>query len=333
MEFASSVKRCAFSIAVVALAGCGGLQSQSVTRNPVPQVPTAEHGQSWMLPEAKSRDLMYVAGSYGAVYIFLLPRGKQVGYLTGFSATYGLCSDHAGNVWIPDYGSSSGSVFEYPHGASVPVEKLSVPGVHPIACSVDPLTGNLAVVGPSAFTKNSGVIAIFGSTTSPQSYSVPFNPQNCAYDGSGNLFVDGYTNGGPQLVFSFGELGRGDSMFQSLSPEPKLRYAAPIQWDGQYLALGNVGHIDRFLVQGQRLSRVGRVSLSKIAGAVVGLWIDGDNLAATNGAPAHGINASIQIYRYPAGGHPLRTVREVKAHHIPFAAQGVTVSVAPHRSP
>jgi hypothetical protein len=48
MEFASSLKRCAFSITVVALAGCGGSQSQSMTQ--MPEVPTAELGQSWMLP-------------------------------------------------------------------------------------------------------------------------------------------------------------------------------------------------------------------------------------------------------------------------------------------
>src|ERR1700729_644904 len=91
-------------LAVALLAGCGGTQSQGTgTSDMAPQsrapVGHAEPDSSWMSPEAKSHDLLYVV-SGSNVDVFTYPGGTLVGTLTGFEYPLGLCSDSNGNVWI-----------------------------------------------------------------------------------------------------------------------------------------------------------------------------------------------------------------------------------------
>jgi len=126
-EFASSLKRCAFSIAVVALAGCGGSPSQSATRA-IPQALTAEHehGRSWMLPEEKKEDLLYVADSFcGCIRIFSYPKGKVVGVIQDVAPQLqGECSDKAGNVWVTSFRTAQ--LVEFAHGEPLPIGHLYV---------------------------------------------------------------------------------------------------------------------------------------------------------------------------------------------------------------
>ena len=73
-------------------------------------------------------------------------RGKLVGtFDVGFGGSYGEsgdCTDANGNVFI----SNDDNVFEYAHGGTEPIATLDLPGSNAIGCSVDPTTGNLAVV-------------------------------------------------------------------------------------------------------------------------------------------------------------------------------------------
>jgi hypothetical protein len=43
----------------------------------------AEHAKSWMLPEAKSEDLLYVSNVY-TITVYSYPKGKLVGTLSNF---------------------------------------------------------------------------------------------------------------------------------------------------------------------------------------------------------------------------------------------------------
>jgi len=56
------------------------LQSQSALR---------DRSGSWMLPEAKSEDLLYISDVTG-VHVFSYPKGTLVGDLTGFASPQGL---------------------------------------------------------------------------------------------------------------------------------------------------------------------------------------------------------------------------------------------------
>ena len=97
-------------LAAAILAGCGGSQPPIGAPGAMLQsraIPTqTAHGGSWMLPEAKGEDLLYVASSRSDQYsvsVFSYRSGKLVGQLKGFSDyVSGLCSDSAGDVFRSD---------------------------------------------------------------------------------------------------------------------------------------------------------------------------------------------------------------------------------------
>jgi hypothetical protein len=65
----------------------------------------------------------------------------------------GDCSNRTGDVFVPN----NTEVFEYAHGGTSPIATLSLPGNSGAACSIDPSTGNLAVV----FSGSDADVAIF----------------------------------------------------------------------------------------------------------------------------------------------------------------------------
>ena len=68
--------------AVAMLAGCGGSQPPIGTPGAMPQTSAlathADRGTSWMLPDAKSKDLLYVGDIYD-VTVYSYPQGKLEG--------------------------------------------------------------------------------------------------------------------------------------------------------------------------------------------------------------------------------------------------------------
>jgi hypothetical protein len=146
------------------LAGCGGSQPPIGAPGAMPQsraVAThADRGKSWMLPEAKKSDLLYVTnGDYG-VLVYAYPRVRLVGTLSGFEGLDGLCADKAGDIFIPSAGLAE--IFEYAHGGTSPIATLSDQDGEAHACSVDPTTGNLAVTNIDSLSgSGGGNIAIY----------------------------------------------------------------------------------------------------------------------------------------------------------------------------
>jgi hypothetical protein len=151
------------------------------------------HRRSWMNPDAKKTDLLYVSDEGSGVvdvYSYKTPNGKGLmGQLTGFEFPYGDCSDEAGNVYIDDFLASQ--VVEYAKGGTTPLKTLAVTGL-PIGCSVDPATGNLAVsafVEANPSTTCGGVWVFAGGSGTPTLYE---DPNICeywspGYDNASNL--------------------------------------------------------------------------------------------------------------------------------------------------
>lgn len=111
-----AAKRFALTCVLAALAGCGALpvclsKGQDAAVAAIPGIPHAARSQSYMLPEAKSTDLLYVSEKQpNDVKVFTYPRGKLVGTFTGFSALF-LCGDRSGNV-SPPLAESGNSQFD-----------------------------------------------------------------------------------------------------------------------------------------------------------------------------------------------------------------------------
>lgn len=173
------------------LTGCGGSQPTIGAPGEASRIAThADPGESWMLPEAKSQDLLYVVrGSLGGASVYTYPKGKPVGNITGISAPNGICTDVAGNVFV--VGTNSQQIYEYAHGGSTPIATLDDSGNYPQGCAVDPSSGTLAVAGGFPTTAN---VAIYKNASgTPMIYATPEAGTfiYCTYDDNGNLFMPG----------------------------------------------------------------------------------------------------------------------------------------------
>jgi hypothetical protein len=83
------------SMATALLAGCGGSQPPIGALGAMPQgrAVATHHGRggSWMLPKARSEDLLYVSDPEKTdVYVYSYRSGQLVGTLTGFSNLKGF---------------------------------------------------------------------------------------------------------------------------------------------------------------------------------------------------------------------------------------------------
>ncbi|MFY9720167.1 MAG: hypothetical protein WAK16_11030 [Candidatus Cybelea sp.] len=192
------------------------------------------HRRSWVNPDAKKTDLLYVSDEGSGlvdVYSYKTPNGKGLmGQLTGFEFPYGDCSDGAGNVYIDDFLASQ--VVEYAKGGTTPIKTLAVTGL-PIGCSVDPATGNLAVsafVEANPSTTCGGVWVFAGGSGTPTLYE---DPNICeywppGYDNASNLFVEGES---PNPA-GIDELASGGSSFTELTLSGfSLSVPAGIMWN------------------------------------------------------------------------------------------------------
>ncbi len=135
-------------LAAAMLAGCGGSQPPIGAPGAMPQssaiATQAARDGSWMLPEAKSDDLLYVSEEVGGnVRTYRYWHRKLVGVLTGFISPRGECVDRAGDVYIVDF--EANDVVEYSHGSKSPIRVINVAPYWPLGCAVDTKTGNLAV--------------------------------------------------------------------------------------------------------------------------------------------------------------------------------------------
>jgi hypothetical protein len=230
----------------------------------------------------------------------------------------GECVDVRQNVWV-----TGGTDFEsfvlyvYAHGATSPTAVLQDPVGSPIGCAVDKQHGDLAVV--SANTDGSNLpIAIYknvrGKLTKPTTYSYPtLYPKYLTYDGKRNLFVVGEDN---DNALTLVELPRGGNALTPITVTQPFLATGGIAWDGSDLAIADAGSatIYRFKITGSTAKEVGSLSVTG-ANKIEQLTIEGDRvLVPSYVAQKPGV---VSIYRYPAGGDRIRTLRNFS---LPYAA-------------
>ncbi|HVR45367.1 MAG TPA: hypothetical protein VMT95_01810 [Candidatus Binatia bacterium] len=329
-----NLSRYAFSMyaASALLAGCGSSQPPVGAANAIPrnaEIKThAVHYSSWMRPEAKSGDLLYVSSQNGGVFVLSYPKGAFVGELSGFDyphAPAGLCSDKLGNVFIVD--SHAQNIIEYAHGGTNPIATLSDSGNSPNGCALDPKSGDLAVAGGSCPGQCEANIAVYTKAIgSPTVYPDPSDARFtwCTYDAQGNLF----TNGAPLT-----ELPKGSGTFTNIYASNILGNG-PIQWDGKYLAVGQPHQdthgpttIYQVQVSGTTATVVNTIELSSgktdrnPGSGFVQFWIQGSSVVSPKLPWGH---ESVGLWRYPVGGNPIGAI----ASHA-LEPLGITVSKAP----
>jgi hypothetical protein len=315
-------RRWALGASLILISGCAGSQSTIGGAGAIPQalIPTQDaHLGSWILPEAKAQDLIYVSLGYlskPTTYILSLPQGKLVGEI---NAAGGLFSDNSGNVWMSGYRKNE--LAEFAHGGVKPIKILRVPR----ACAIDPASGNIATIrGEHVHVYTSG-------SSSPQDFVYKrFYPSACTYDGSGDLFILGNLRVfGDSLGVA--ELSKGATKFQSRKININHSATSGFSWDGKYLVIGDSLHeggheLYRYAARGNRLKSHGWTELA--AGdftAMANYSIQGSLAVVTAFCGTYGsICPPVYVYNYPGGGQPIKTIGQGV---VPGAAGAVTISV------
>lgn len=321
------------------LAGCGGTTAAA----PYGMTPSvayhAPHTGSWMLPAAKSDDLLYVtAAATGVVYVYTYPQRQSVGMLSGLQRPGGECVDPAGDVFITTRNSTTGTIYEYAHGASTPMATLSDPDP-PSGCAIDPATGNLAVANYGAGTgKGGGSVAIYtdaqGTPTMYEGGKSFDSFFSCSYDDQSKLFLSSqYVN-----VHKFVRLDERSGTFHVINVRANIGYGvrggwnASVQWDGKYMTLS--AYLNTPTV------KLYRLEISKNHATVVSTtkmefpkrtfhegqsWIQGSTVIGNGWDDA---SSKVTFWAYPKGGNGHASI-VIAGTHNKTELDGVTVSVAP----
>jgi hypothetical protein len=307
--------------AAAILAGCGGSQPPIGAPGAMQQTSTiaihADRAKSWMLPEAKRRDLLYISNPH-LVKIYTYPGNKKVGSLSFPSAfLYGECTDTAADVFVVDHDFGA---YEYRHGDTTIVASIYNPASDSLGCSVDPVTGTLAITSISGkkvlstfrYSANRGWRFAKTYTDAAMKYG-----HFCSYDNSGNLYVDG--TGSSSTDFVLTELPKGNSKLTDISLNQNIGGAGGIQWDGADLTVADSTssptEIYQFSMSGSNGTKVGSLELDG-SDHVAQFWIQGDILIGPDV-----LNNKVGFWQYPAGGSEIKTRR----FDIPY---GATVSLA-----
>jgi hypothetical protein len=311
------------------LAGCGGspLSAPPASIGAVPQARTHQPtGRSWMSPTASGQDLLYVTDGED-VYAYAYPHGQLVGELTGFVDALGECVDAAGDVFIvtpANKSNSSGIIYEYPHGGTSPIARLSDP--NPVyGCAVDSHSGNLAVVG-------GGVAVYKHASGEPVIYDGSVGFYFCGYDTKGNLYLSAETQDPDQDQLD-GLPAGGNQVEQITLSVPLYNedYSSPpsVQWDGKYMTVSSTAerepvYLYRLRISGDTAKVVGTTTLSSKRNTLKSgqIWIQGNRAlgADFNGKASGGVDS----WSYPNAAKP----RGIVPHTVSLFPFGIVVSPA-----
>ncbi|MFY9720244.1 MAG: hypothetical protein WAK16_11455 [Candidatus Cybelea sp.] len=262
--------------------------------------------------------MLYGSTGSGKVFVATFPQGKYIGTLhVPGGKSVGLCSDKSGNVFVPAQSSGLATIYEFNHDGQL-IAGLSDPGPA-MGCSVDPLTGNLAVADGK-----SGV-AVYANAQGGATMLTSSPAYSCTYDESGNLFVGE----------SFNLVGLGEypkkGKFKSISLKTigdANDHGTNIQWDGKYVAVtylpskGNIT-VYRVKVSGSSGTIASTVTLDSKTKAESGYepfsWIQGKDIVL----PISQNGQHLGMWGYPKGG---KIKENISAQG--FTVLGETVSVA-----
>ncbi|MGA7355548.1 MAG: hypothetical protein WBW76_08965 [Candidatus Cybelea sp.] len=304
-------------------AGCGGAQGSSPAMPGAIEPVAAARARSWMAPDAKNLDLLYVSDYMtNDVDAYSFPQGKLSGVLRGilkgFVSPSGLCADKSGDVFIPD--SSNSTILEYAHGSTHLVRTLNDRGAVPYSCTVDPSSGDLAVVNIVSSHGPGSVVIYARPRGRPKRYNFGsvFLWYFAAYDDRGNLFVDA-ADDVPSEPMALLELARGSSGLAEVDLDQTIHAPGGVGWDGKHLTVADsdASVIYRFSIAGTAGIKVGTTALRR--GHFVTQYVIAGNDVI--GANYHGAN--VVFWKYPAGGTPIKTIG---GFGEPF---GITLSPAP----
>jgi hypothetical protein len=271
------------------------------------------------LPRGTRHDLVYVAGG-GTLYAYAFPNIQKSPVATISVIARGLCSDADGYLWASV--QDPPEMLKYRHGGTKQTAQLTKGLSKPSGCSVDPTSGDLAVVNEATSSKPTFLAVYRNGKGSPDIYRDSNFAEfvYCAYDSTGNLVIQG-VEAGSKGDTTYDELAEGSQTLQSVD----LTYSevpGGVQWDGSNFA---VSYLDSDIIYRYSIANGQATLTAQTQLAVRGdvgiqqFGVQGAYVAAVTG-PTN--DNQIATYPYPSGS-------PISHHHpvaVPFA---LTISSAP----
>lgn len=328
MKF-SPVACCAILSAIAAFGGCNAPPSPNSASITPPQ-PSAAAQTRLNLGAGSGLshiDLLYISDGNGEVIVYRYWGRSLVGVLTNFQKPLGMCVDAKQNVFITDY--SAQQIVAYAHGATQPFRTISDAPYSPYDCSIDPVTGNLAVANAGVSSSSPGNVAIFPNASGSPTYYTDqriSNFQSCVFDESGNLLV---TNGNLSRSSLFAWLPPGGSKLIDINvpgPEPSYdwRDVQGLQWDGKYFVIEDYDALYRVALLKGQAYYVGSTGVEIEGPSLYWIYKPYQKRQGTQvvGASNFFSSGEVEYYLYPAGGSAIHSI----SHGID-APYGVAVSL------
>jgi hypothetical protein len=234
-------------------------------------------------------------------------QGQQTAQLTGFSDPFGLASDIKGDLYVADAGNNRIQV--YAKGFMLPPTTISVPDAQPIG--VDSFNNGAYVAVTGELGCGVSNIMIFkGSTLVTEIVPANVEPYLCAFDATGNLYVDAYgPNGGAAAVGEVANATSGGNTYTPLTTSNAFESPGGVQvtTNGQ-ITIGDANGSAIYTYNPPSNGSLGapvRTTLLPTSGVVLAYAFT-KNMRDLYTADA-GLDVSNE-YAYPAGGTPVSTI-------------------------
>ena len=299
------MRRVASLVALVALAGCGGLPQSA------PALATqADRAPSSMARGAASGSLLYVSDLRDwDVHVYSFPTLKAVGKIAGLYQPQGLCGDAAGDVWVVN--TQSNTIVEFAHGGTSPIATLADPVGYPLGCAVDPATGNLAVTDLYDVSGAGDVLVFKHAAGTPSVYANGSIADFyfAGYDAKSNLFVDGITK---EHAFRLAELPKSGKALSLLAVSGgTIYFPGTVAWSGSSLVLGDQKCKNKAASCLYELSLAGKTAkitgTTPLGGAcdVAEAWVGASQVAGGDyEGGCGGKRGGAEVWKFPGGGSP-----------------------------
>jgi|SRR5579862_5019499 len=288
-----------FLAAGAMLPACGGLQNAT---------PQSVEAQSRVRRASGSYgDLIYVSTSK-AIVVLAYPGLKIVQSLPVSYAYSDICSDPKnGNVYIVE----KTQVVVYAHGGTSPIGSLGPPlsNGYMQACSVDPLTGNLAVSFNMYGYKQGAILVYPSGQGTPTVYADKklSSYLYTTYDDSGDLFFGAYgTKGNWRIEKLVVAKGRFSGIRTNIGFG-----LYKIQWDGSYIVFeeyfgkGHGSVVYQLQITGNYGTIINQMNFFD-AGSPSNFAVDFGALFNALGQVKNHRLGGIGGWSYPSGGDPFR---------------------------
>jgi len=288
------MKRFCSRVAAALLAGCGVTQPPIGGPGAIRQSIGAGSVRLQSTPAQRvprgTGEVQYVSNYYETTILeFDYPKGESpIGSIGGYGG--GLCTKGARTLWVV----TGAEAAEFKVGGMSPIRVLKPGGG---ACAIDPVNGDLALLTSGdviIFRYARGRGKVYGGTGLGEAYSD-------GYDGSGNLFLDGFNNNDAvELV----ELPKGSSTFLRMTTSNTIEFPGSVQWDGMYLTVFDqvASAFYQYTISGTRAILKGTVSLGGSSDCVQ-TWIAQPYVYCADVG-----NNDSEVYNYPAGGSQIATL-------------------------